>query len=167
MKLRMKAVALTALIAGSMLAGTTQASAADSQVDAKPLRWLGQAVPSDDAPTGKVAHYLADPETGTITFLGFVDPEPEIITSIVQHNPAQSGDCNLAPTSTPYASYGFRGAGTLSGSWSNRKRITGGVERCAGTYHAQSGGSSFNTPTLASGAFIDFTSATVFTQIRI
>ncbi|MEV7236749.1 hypothetical protein AB0N06_23055 [Streptomyces sp. NPDC051020] len=163
----MKAVVLAALAVGSMLAGTAQASAADSQADVQPLRWVGKAVPSADAPTGQVAHYLADPEAGTITFLGFVAPEPEISTSIVEHNPAQTGDCILAPTGTPYASYGFHGAGTINGTWSNRKRITGGTERCAGTYHAQSGGSSFNTPTLASGAFIDFTAATVFNQIRI
>ncbi|MCX4869691.1 hypothetical protein OIC43_43470 [Streptomyces sp. NBC_00825] len=55
----------------------------------------------------------------------------------------------------------------MSGSWDNRKRITGGTERCAGTYHAQSGGASFNTPILATGAFIDFTSPAVITQVRI
>ncbi|MEV4975316.1 hypothetical protein [Streptomyces scopuliridis] len=167
MQFRMKAVALTALVAGSMLAGTSQASAADPQADVQQLRWVGSAVPSDAAPSGKVASYVADPAAGTITFRGFVDPEPEFAPLIVEHNPAQSGDCTLAPTGVPYASFGFRGAGTLNGNWSNRKRITGGTERCAGTYHAQSGGSSFNTPILASGAFIDFTSAAVFTQIRI
>ena len=167
MKLSVKVVALTALVSCSMLAGTTQALAADTQDDVKPLKWIGQAVSSDEAPAGKVAHYQADPETETITFLGFVDPEPEVSTTIVALNPAQSGDCTLAPTGVPYASFGFRGVGTLNGNWANRKRITGGVERCAGTYHAQSGGSSFNTPILAQGAFIDFTSAAVFTQIRI
>ncbi|MFE3137367.1 hypothetical protein [Streptomyces scopuliridis] len=167
MKLSKKAVAVTVLAVGSLLVGAAPASAADGNAEAKSLTWMGQAVPSETAPAGKVAHYQADPEAGTITFLGFVDPEPEFTPSIVEHNPPQSGDCILSPTGTPYASYGFRGAGTMNGTWSNRKRITGGVERCAGTYHAQSGGSSFNTPILASGAFIDFTSAAVFTQVRI
>ncbi|AJE43222.1 hypothetical protein [Streptomyces nodosus] len=167
MKSSIKAVALTALAACSILAGTAQASAADTQSDVKPMKWVGPAVRSDEAPAGKVAHYEANPETGTITFLGFVPSEPEFSTLITEHNPAQSGDCVLAPTGVPYASFGFRGAGTLNGNWQNRKRITGGTEGCAGTYHAQSGGSNFNTPILAPGAFIDFTAAAVFTQIRI
>jgi hypothetical protein len=167
MKLSKKAVAVTALVVGGLLTGAAPASAVDEKVEGKSLAWVGEAVPSQTAPTGKVAHYQADPEAGTIMFLGFVDPEPEFTTLIVQHNPPQSGDCILSPTSVPYASYGFRGAGTMNGNWSNRGRITGGVERCAGTYHAQSGGPSFNTPILASGAYINFTSAAVFTQVRI
>ncbi|AXE76023.1 hypothetical protein C5746_02500 [Streptomyces atratus] len=167
MKLRGTAVVISALVAGGLLSGTAQASTADTPADMKPLTWVGQSVSSESAPAGKVAHYQADPEKGTIKFLGFVDPEPEITTTIVQHNPPQSGDCVLSPWSTPYAAYGFRGAGTMNGTWSNRKRITGGTERCAGTFHAQSGGPSFNTNILANGAYVDFTSPAVVTQVRI
>ncbi|WDN57353.1 hypothetical protein [Streptomyces clavuligerus] len=166
-----KVVAVTALAVGSLLAGTASASAAGGSAEAAPssLTWVGEAVPSDAAPAGKVARYQADPEAGTITFLGFgePEPEPEFTPFIVVNNPPRAGDCVLAPTSVPYASYGFRGAGTINGTWANRQRITAGVERCAGTYRAQSGGPAFNTPVLAPGATIVFTSPAVFSQVRI
>lgn len=167
MKALNKSACVTVLVIGSLVAGMAQASAVDGEADARSLIWVGPEVASESAPAGKVAHYLADPKAGTIEFKGFVDREPVFTPRIAEHNPARSGDCTLSPTSTPYASYGFSGTGTKSGSWSNRKRISANDWFCAATYHAQSGGSSFNTPVLAPGAYINWTSTAVVTQVRI
>jgi len=39
----------------------------------------------------------------------------------VVHNPCQSGDACLYPSSTPLATYGFSGVGTSKGKWYDRK----------------------------------------------
>ena len=102
---------------------------------------IAQAVPSSDSGLHKVGDVATDaPVYSQEDLLAFVQSSTpktavqdvktgqfskvtvgeSVSPMIVSRIPCSATDLCLRPTQTPYANYGFYGAGTTSGTWSNR-----------------------------------------------
>lgn len=116
MRKRSVFVVVLALLLTTIGLGSQNATA-DPVVPVKQARLVK--APPGPTPKGKVANYIADVTTGDTRFVGFTsaDAVPKISGP---YNPPRAGDFNLEPVSTPYASYGSSGAGTMTGSWLHR-----------------------------------------------
>lgn len=130
-------------------------------------------------PAGKIAVYSADVETGEMAFEGFEadsGEHPMGATSDAQssdfsaaisgpYNPPRAGNFAIWPSMTPYAAYGFSGAGAKNGSWSNRAYATTG--NWTGGFNWVYGGKTYRSAVLGPSSRIDLSRPATIVRVSL